>query len=45
MEKEDQNCGTQILFFNKIYDIDKVYTEIFGYPRYSSYIHGVIMIK
>ena len=41
MEKENQNCGTQILFFNKIYDIDKVYTEIFGYRRNHSYLHGV----
>ena len=45
MEKEDQNCGTQILFFNKILGIDKVYTKIFGEARSSSYIHGVLMIK
>ena len=41
LEKENQNCGTQILFFNKIFGIDKVYTKIFGEARSSAYIHGV----
>jgi hypothetical protein len=34
----NKNYGIQNLSFKKSFTIDKVYTEIFGYPRYSSYI-------
>jgi hypothetical protein len=37
-KQEDKNYGIQNLSFKKSFTIDKVYTEIFGYPRYSSYI-------
>jgi hypothetical protein len=34
----DKNYRIQNLSFKKSFTIDKVYTEIFGYPRYPSYI-------
>ena len=37
----DENPWTQTLFFNKFLIIDKVYTEIFGFPRERSYIYKV----